>query len=369
MGSPLKRHIQQQAASYGMRFEDRQPPDGWVVELVPDGRQTSDEQTICTALAAWILSRNDKRMRSGEIDQFYIQHKSLPRKKGVSWLNDDLLEKYGLRRHIPKGDKSFFYIQEVMDNEGEFHQGEWIHRDWPHRGAQRPFLDADAVLTLSIGITGDFRPEHLPAEPTKLIPFPTREQNVHQGFTIIPELEEIREGDLATPPSEGLLPRPPHDDVPFPPRKGFPARGLLWVDYPSVEDPPQEENKLERELLQALHRALKERWPALPVSILTPYKAQRTQLGRMAGLHPDLLHTWDAMQGQQRQALLLSFVKTGQGWNPGQKEIPKHKAIGFLDEMRRLSVFSKRTVLTRKTKRPIRRHLRCRVFTSRPPTQ
>ena len=33
---PLKRHIQQQAASYGMRFEDRQPPDGWVVELVPD---------------------------------------------------------------------------------------------------------------------------------------------------------------------------------------------------------------------------------------------------------------------------------------------------------------------------------------------
>ena len=40
---PLKRHIQQQAASYGMRFEDRQPPDGWVVELVPDGRQSSDE--------------------------------------------------------------------------------------------------------------------------------------------------------------------------------------------------------------------------------------------------------------------------------------------------------------------------------------
>ena len=108
---PLKRHIQQQAASYGMRFEDRQPPDGRVVELVPDGRQSSDEQTICTALAAWILSRNDKRMRSGEIDQFYIQHKSLPRKKGVSWLNDDLLEKYGLRRHIPKGDKSFFYIE------------------------------------------------------------------------------------------------------------------------------------------------------------------------------------------------------------------------------------------------------------------
>ena len=110
---PLKRHIQQQAASYGMRFEDRQPPDGWVVELVPDGRQSSDEQTICTALAAWILSRNDKRMRSGEIDQFYIQHKSLPRKKGVSWLNDDLLEKYGLRRHIPKGDKSFFYIEAI----------------------------------------------------------------------------------------------------------------------------------------------------------------------------------------------------------------------------------------------------------------
>ena len=93
-----------------MRFEDRQPPDGWVVELVPDGRQSSDEQTICTALAAWILSRNDKRMRSGEIDQFYIQHKSLPRKKG--W-NDDLLWEHGLRRHIPKGDKSFFYIEAI----------------------------------------------------------------------------------------------------------------------------------------------------------------------------------------------------------------------------------------------------------------
>ena len=67
-----------------------------------------------TALAAWILSRNDKRMRAGEIRSILrIQHKSLPRKKGVSWLNDDLLEKYGLRRHIPKGDKSFFYIEAI----------------------------------------------------------------------------------------------------------------------------------------------------------------------------------------------------------------------------------------------------------------
>ena len=115
---PLKRHIQQNAASYGLRFEDRQPPDGWVVELTgdvqvqPRGAQ-SDERTILTALAAWILSRSERRMRSGEIDQFYSQHKSLPRKKGVSWLNDDLLEMYGLRRALPKDGKSFFYIEQI----------------------------------------------------------------------------------------------------------------------------------------------------------------------------------------------------------------------------------------------------------------
>ena len=83
---PLKRHIQQNAASYGMRFEDRQPPDGWVVELTgdvvaPSRLAQSDERTILTALAQWILSRSERRMRSGEIDIFYSQHKNLPRKK------------------------------------------------------------------------------------------------------------------------------------------------------------------------------------------------------------------------------------------------------------------------------------------------
>ena len=89
---PLKRHIQQHAASYGMRFEDRRPPDGWILEL--DGApHEAGESEILTALAAWISQRESKRMRSGEIDQFYLQHKHLERRKGVSWLNDDLLGK------------------------------------------------------------------------------------------------------------------------------------------------------------------------------------------------------------------------------------------------------------------------------------
>ena len=44
------------------------------------------------------------------------------------------------------------------------------------------------------------------------------------------------------------------------------------------------------------------------------------------------------MQGLQRQAILLSFVRTGKGWNPGQMEPPRRKVINFLDDMRRLCV-------------------------------
>ena len=87
-----------------------------------------------------------------------------PRRPGVSYFANDGLRAVKAAYFWFRLDKAWFYTSEIMDNEGEFCNGEWIHPDWPHKGPQRPFLDAHSLLAPPMGRTGDFTPPHPPAQ-------------------------------------------------------------------------------------------------------------------------------------------------------------------------------------------------------------
>lgn len=75
---------------------------------------TSPESIAPTlkALRAWLGTRPEGRMRSGEIDRFFNAHKELPKPQGIKWL-DQYLKQYGMRKR-DSGNKSYFFI-EVAD--------------------------------------------------------------------------------------------------------------------------------------------------------------------------------------------------------------------------------------------------------------
>ena len=58
----------------------------------------------------------------------------------------------------------------------------------------------------------------------------------------------------------------------------------------------------------------------------------------MDAVSHDRINTWDELQDLQRTGWFLCFVRTGESWNLGQTNLPIHRLIGFLGEMRRLCV-------------------------------
>ena len=118
------------------------------------------------------------------------------------------------------------------------------------------------MLALPVGITGDYAPKTTPAEARPWLPYPTRERNQWMGLPVLRELERWAEEDrqdMATSNGKYSISEDAKEgDVP---RRGVPERGLLLVDYPSVEDQGRRTNEEERLLIEALHGSLKLRWP------------------------------------------------------------------------------------------------------------
>ena len=79
---------------------------------------TSPESVAPTlkALRAWLGTRPEGRMRSGEIDRFFNAHRGLPKPRGIKWL-DQYLKQYGMRKR-DSGNRSYFFI-EVADGSAQ----------------------------------------------------------------------------------------------------------------------------------------------------------------------------------------------------------------------------------------------------------
>ena len=68
------------------------------------------------ALRAWLGTRPEGRMRSGEIDRFFNAHRGLPKPRGIKWL-DQYLKQYGMRKR-DSGNRSYFF-SEVADGSAQ----------------------------------------------------------------------------------------------------------------------------------------------------------------------------------------------------------------------------------------------------------
>ena len=81
-------------------------------------KDTSAESVAPTlkALRAWLGTRPEGRMRSGEIDRFFNAHRGLPKPRGIKWL-DQYLKQYGMRKR-DSGNRSYFFI-EVADGSAQ----------------------------------------------------------------------------------------------------------------------------------------------------------------------------------------------------------------------------------------------------------
>ena len=71
---------------------------------------------VLEALRAWLGTRPEGRMRSGEIDRFFNAHRGLPKPRGIKWL-DQYLKQYGMRKR-DSGNRSYFFI-EVADGSAQ----------------------------------------------------------------------------------------------------------------------------------------------------------------------------------------------------------------------------------------------------------
>ena len=153
-----------------------------------------------------------------------------------------------------------------MGEQGERQDEEWVHPSWPHKGENRPFLDAHSMLALPMGTTGDYAPKPPPPEPRSWIPYPTVGDNQWMGLPVVEELERWRTEDRQDLTSnKGTYCLGASVEEMKVPRRGVPERALLLVDYPLVEDPPPgRRNEEERLLTEALHGSLQARWPDVP---------------------------------------------------------------------------------------------------------
>ena len=94
------------------------PPPRRDEKAVAVTKDTSAESVAPTlkALRAWLGTRPEGRMRSGEIDRFFNAHRGLPKPRGIKWL-DQYLKQYGMRKR-DSGNRSYFFI-EVADGSAQ----------------------------------------------------------------------------------------------------------------------------------------------------------------------------------------------------------------------------------------------------------